>query len=515
MTAVRRFLRAVAFASLTPCTSDLVAQAVPRDAFTLEDAVRLARERSQRIRQQLEQQDASRGVALSAAEPFATQWTGSAYQQRQGSWQLANTTPTPITADTRDVQIGAERRLRSGLTLQPSLGVTRTDPGASGPQIRNNALRLDFILPLASGFGGGSLVAQERAAVAIRRSDELRSSSIAAETLRDATLAYWNYVGAELRRIVFDSSQARAHKTEGDMRQLVAAGERPAADLGPVLASVAAKRAARLAAEQEMSDARRQVGTVIGLEADETLRLPTATTALPQGQHLPADGPSLQKLAAAAAAGRPDVVAVAHDASASEVLLRGAQNELRPRIDLNGSLAYTRVDRTVGISSEPSTLRNAFPGTSVSLGVSYQQRLHNVGAEGREVQLAAVARQLRRAHDDAARTASIGVLFAGEAMRRGADVLEQNVVATELQRSAVENARIRYRSGDATIIDLLVQEDALISSRLSEVGARLAYARALAVFRFETGALGVSTRSPRAIVLLLTTTAADAPLPSP
>ena len=148
-------------------------------------------------------------------------------------------------------------------------------------------------------------------------------------------------------------------------------------------------------------------------------------------------------------------------------------------------------------------------------GFSYQQRLHNVGAEGREIQLAAAARQLRRVHDDAARTAAIGVLFAGEAIRRGADIVDQNVVATEVQRSAVENARIRYRSRDATIIDLLVQEDALISSRLSEIGARLAYARALAVFRFETGALGVLTRSPRSIVLLLTTTAADAPLHSP
>jgi outer membrane protein TolC len=55
--------------------------------------------------------------------------------------------------------------------------------------------------------------------------------------------------------------------------------------------------------------------------------------------------------------------------------------------------------------------------------------------------------------------------------------------------AAVQDERARVQAGFSTVIDLLTTEDRLTNSLLDHVASELAYARAVARLRYETGTL--------------------------
>ncbi|MET0399631.1 MAG: TolC family protein [Longimicrobiaceae bacterium] len=393
--------------------------------------------------------------------------------------------------------VGIDRRLRSGIVVSPQLSVSRAETPGSDVLPRSLATAsLDVLLPLGRGRGGGLPAARERAAHGAHQASaaDLRQQR-SASVLRSVE-AYWGYLAAVKRLEVQREAENRAARLVEETRRLVAADQRPAADLVRVEASLASRRAARLAEEQGLTAARRDLGLAMGIPAASLAALPAPATPFP----VPGSGaagaiPTPAAVAAEALRTRPDLAALRARRQAAHTLLRGARGEMRPRLDLGVRVGYTGVE-------DGAALHGMLPPLSGRSGVHAEVRissglaLGNREAEGLALQSAADEQDAADAERELARTIALQAEAAVETLRRSAAELDQAAEAARLNSLAVENERRRFQLGGATLFDVLYAEDGLTSATLARIEGELRHAVALARLRAAAGSLAADPSSP-------------------
>jgi outer membrane protein TolC len=185
--------------------------------------------------------------------------------------------------------------------------------------------------------------------------------------------------------------------------------------------------------------------------------------------------------------------------SSDEVLLAGAREELKPRLDLQLSMGYAGRRLGSGYGGLVEPLYRDVPGLNASVRVDWQLPVARTEARGLAAQ--AEAQRAEKAADVADRarhiTASVALLV--QSLSRGAAAVEHAERAVALYRTTVENEQQKNRLGAATLFDVIYAEDNLTGALLSEVAGRLAYAKALAQLRVETGTLAEDTADGPAV----------------
>ena len=430
--------------------------------------------------------ESSRGEVLASSSLFSTDVQVIAGGRRDRIPEIGGTDPIPLSTESREFQAGVRRRLRSGIVLNPTVDFTQASEGSRANDL--NA-QLGFVVPLAKDRWGAISRAGETAARARYAADTLSLHHTAAASVREAVNAYWTYVGAHRRLAVREAAAARAERMVQEMTALVQAAERPVADLNQVLANVASKRAARLAAEQEVINARQRLGLLMGLPAREILRLPPPATPLPEPVAFDPDSAALERRVQAGLTRRADVASVADEVRAADVLVAAARNDLRPQIDLSGALRVRERASGLGFESVNGIFDGRSPGLGATVQLQYGFPLRNELSRGRLIQRQSLYRETLVFREELMREAASGIMVAAEALRRGVLTMAESVRAVELYRIAVENERSKYQFGAGTIIDVLLSEDALTGAELDEVASRVLYAQALANLALEEGTL--------------------------
>ena len=438
----------------------------------------------------------SRGALLSARGAFDPVLTTS-MSQDQTDAPLTETSSREQTVLTNSV--GMTKRFRSGLSIEPELGLLRTDDAGAGA-VNLGTLSLTLRQPLLRGRGQSVTAAPELSAEREVAASELDLRQITSERVLAVVSQYWVTRAAAINLDILRETEERARELLETTRKLIEADVTPAAELVQVEANVAAKEAARIGGERSLFEARQDLGREIGLERGRIAVLPLPSDLFPA---VPADAvPSLSegdRFVAVALERRADLRATRERRQSAEVLLRAADDTLRPQLDLIFKPSYSGLVEGAGTDSFFSPLYRNVPGASSSLGLSLSWPTVNSRARGDRIQIEAIREQSTLLGELLERQIGADVPSALDSVARNALQLDKAVEAVRLFERAVENEEKKLRAGTSTLLDVISQRDRLTSARQSEVSARLALALALVRLRFETGTLVAADGDARAI----------------
>ena len=387
-------------------------------------------------------------------------------------------------------QVGVTRRFRSGLEVTPLVQMSRTALDGTSPLVETTA-GLALAYPVLGGRDRNAALAAEEAAVRFVEAagaDRTRSAEQAAAA---AAVAYWDYVGASRIRDALVVSEERAARLLAETEALVAADERPAADLVPLRADLARRRAARLAADQSVFDARQRLGLAMGGTAEDADALGPPTDPLPDvPETVVVDEGAL---VARAIEARADLAAADLRVDALDREAAAAVADLRPSVDVVVDASYSALNEgamgpqdlvPIGIGAER--------GGRVGVSLRVNRLGSGVTRAAAERRRAATTRA-RIARDDLARRIRADLAGAVAGLRSGAAEVAQTRAAVALYDEAVVNERQRLRLGMGTLFDVQIVEEHLANARTASVQAEVRYAQALVRLHAATGGLAAAS----------------------
>jgi len=482
-----------------------VGAAEPRPApgIGLVEAVRLMLEQDPNLAIEQARLRSSRGILLSAHGAFDPVLSTSLEQTR---------TKDPLTELTSREQttlgnsFGLTKRFRTGLSIDPELGLLRTEDASADP-VNVGTFSLEFRQPLLRGRGRTANAAPELSAERQVTASELDLRQTTAERSLVVASQYWQTRAALLNLEILRESEERARELLETTRKLIEADVTPAADLVQVEANVVAKETARIGGERLLFEARQVLGREIGLPPERIAGLPFPSDPFPTvtASAVPsaADG---TRWIAMALERRADLSAARERRGAAEILRQAADNSLRPQLDLIFTPSYSGLVAGAGTGTFFSPLYRNVPGASSSLSFSLSWPTLNSRARGELAQIDAAREQSAFLEDLLTRQIGADVPVALDAVARGSQQLERATEAVRLFERAVENEEKKLRAGTSTLIDVISQRDRLTAARQAQVSAHLSLSLALVQLRFATGTLLPRDGDARAVELARFTT---------
>ena len=382
----------------------------------------------------------------------------------------------------------------------------------------------DFLLPLMRGRGTDAIAAGERASTVEAQAGTLDVEHQRASSILRTAQAYWELRAAQESLAILERSVTR----QGDLLKattaLVNGGELARVELARSQAGEARARARALDARQRLFDARVELADALGVAssgADATL-----PTAAKDPFPVSPDPAALQPWVGATAAPgqRRDVEAAMRREEAAVILQRGAETDLRSRLDLSASLFYTALGEVGDVAGEdqdengrPVYLRDGFAeaydrwvGPSFTLTLNYEKPLGNNSAKGRLAAREAERRTRAIETGDLRRIVRLNVARTATALIETIGRLKSTQAASQYYDQTITAELSRFRAGEATLINTITTEQQATETDLSLIAAQQAVANLLAQLRFESGTLVTnSTVSAPVLVSLPTATGSN------
>ncbi|HEV2063795.1 MAG TPA: TolC family protein, partial [Thermoanaerobaculia bacterium] len=338
---------------------------------------------------------------------------------------------------------------------------------------------------LLRGRGIDATGAAERAALI----DLEASTFVLKHTASVATLstvsAYWNLVSAIEQLDIAKKSAQLSDKRVEVTNALIAGDELPKAELARVLASQASDQGSVYGAERAVNEARVSLARAMGLSILEEANAPLAADPFPA---LP-DAPALRSavasdLIATAVQRRYDRQAAMKLVESGSVLLRQAETDLRPLLDLHSQVSGGAVGET-----HLSRTSQGWSAPSFSLSFDFEKPLHNDAAKGRLLQKDAGLVQRSITAADLDRNIKANVVQILRSLQETADQVQKARAAVEYYGRTIENENEMYRGGQTSLIDTILTQQLQTSALSAYAVARQSYATLLAQLRFETGTI--------------------------
>jgi outer membrane protein TolC len=465
--------------------------AAPRAAhgqLTLQAAVDATVTGNSHVRSEWLKTEAFKGQVLARSAPFDAQLQ-TTVQQGHGN-RLIQPMQSAVEQSTT-YRVAVVRRLRSGVTLAPSLQVTRSQLALPGAYAAGSSgAGFDVLVPLMYDRGGAVTATAERVAELDLTAVRASWRATVANNVNAAVNAYWSYVAAAARLEVQRDAEARAVRLLDETTQLVEKEERAPADLQQLRATAAARRGARILAEQAVVEAGIQLGTIMGLDAADVVAIPAAATAFPRPTAGSAPvATAISRLVDTASARRPDRARQRVSIRARELDRRGYRNAALPRLDVVVTIGYQGFTQGPGFDHLVSPLYRNVPGLNATVQLRYDVAVANSAARGQLMQEAASVNQSHLALRDIERQIVTDVQVAALGVDRSARALGESERAVDLYRLSVDNEKHKLQLGMNTLFDVLSAEDALTNALLTTINNRRTYAVALAALRLATGTI--------------------------
>ncbi len=384
------------------------------------------------------------------------------------------------------------KQFRNGISVNSFTGINRTADNLTNRNGLNTSQSgIQLVLPLMQGRGRDVVGAKERAAVMEIGSRELDLRRTAEELLATTAISYWNLVAARENLAVARDSESRGKVLLDTVNALIEADQRPRNDIYEVKATQAARIADRIAAEQVVGQARKQLALDIGLPATDILTVgdpeddfPNVSSAI---QSL--DGEVLQQYVATALRVRPDAIAAQERMAQARLLLRAAEQFTKPQVNLQLSSGYSQLSEGGAFSNFLGSWFSNLHRPDAQAGVVYQFSRGNNLAQGQKLEAQAKSREADLQFSQLQRTITAGVAIATESVQDSVLRLQNTREAVTDFRHTLDGMREKYRLGETSLTELLTVEDRLTAALSNNVRAELDYAVSLAALRLATGTL--------------------------
>jgi outer membrane protein TolC len=293
-----------------------------------------------------------------------------------------------------------------------------------------------------------------------------------------AVAAYQNWVAAGLRLRAYRSLLTLAQDRRAGIGRQVQLGARPDILLVENEQNIVRRRALVVRSEQEFAS------TANGLSL--FLRDQNGERLAPSESRLPATLPAFRVPRPVGPIARPDLRAADTRIEQSQLRLALAQNELKPRLDLRGELAYG-----LGATGLGGVSRD---GEQAIVGLRFSMPLQRRQAQGRiadaQAEIEAGRARAKLISDQIAVEVN-GIVIAAEGAERSADLAAREA---ELADRMADAERRRFQLGASDFFLLNLREEAATDARvrLLDAQARAALAAAdLAAATGDRGRLGL------------------------
>jgi len=396
------------------------------------------------------------------------------------------------------IDFSASRLSRSGVSMGPSIGLSRTRDNLFNPDgISQARVAYEVTVPLRRNPGQLASASEISAAIDVRAS-RFDVSQTGSALLASTAVRYWELTGALQLLQVAVGSEQRGRTFLDTTRELIAADRIPRNDINLVNANLAGRAANRIDAQQDVTAARQALAFAMGLAPEGMLIALDPAEDLPETELTP-DAANARRYVDLALMQRADYRAAAQRVESARSLRPAAQNQTRPSIDLVFSSGYSGLNAGAAPTSFPASLFRGVSGADVVAGVRYQFAPANNTARGRLEQVEASIRQTELLATNLARTIAADVTVAVQGVRNAALRLQSARESVAAFQEALKAEREKYTLGFGSLVDILTTEDRLTQALAIQVRARVEYAVELARLRLATGTIVSPDEDPAAV----------------
>ena len=443
------------------------------------------------------------GRLTEASGPFDTHVSLNVANARVTQSTFASITAqeaTPRTASTATYTLNMARLFRNGITLAPGVSVVRSAPTVILPFQSGAAdVNLTLQIPLLRDRLGASSSGEERAARASFTADDALFRHSVSVAVRDAVNAYWDYCAAVRAVGVYRAAEERARQMLEDIKLVVKAEVRPAADLNQLKASLSIKKVTRVMAEQDVVSTWTALRLVLAMDADSIRQIAPPLTAFPEAHEFAPNAATMRAWTEDALRARDDYRASDSRVSSASILVSAAESDAKPSLDLVTSMGYSTLVRSTGVDAFVTPLRQNIPGMNATISLGYRLPVSNSAAAGRIAQQRARSDLERLTRTELARGVGSTVVATAIGLQAGSVALQESLEAVRFQLQALSDERRRFDLGASTLISVIIATDELTNAEITSIAARLRYAKAISALRFAEGRLLVDDRTRLAV----------------
>lgn len=456
------------------CTHPLIADELSGtiEDITLKNAVEQALENNLDLKLQKEEMEVSRGELQTAKGKFDI-----LFSAEIGAQSKEQTPFIPGTGDHEDTgrwNARTEKLFTTGTAVSFSWNNNSYDSNAVGLPFNpsyNSGLLLAVKQPLLKGFGENIQTAEIKAIEKQLASVTHQVDNVAANLAASVKRAYWNLVFAWQDIEVRKFSLKLARKLLVETEEKIDAGKLAPVELYQPQSEVAKREELLISAER-----------AIGVAEDELRLLLNSENWL--NSYHPVDKPvttpvqlNLPEILKNALKNRPDIKAADLSVRAVEIQKESSTDQLRPDLSLVGNLGRTGTEDNYG-DAVNNSLGN---GNNLwQIGLQFSMPFDNSIAKGNlqkvnaRLKIARTrAKLLRQQIRKTVRTTVRDVKLAMKAL----EATRKTSLAT---RKRLEAEQVKFKSGRATTLDVLIAQDAYSQALSQENQTTIAYEKTLA-----------------------------------
>jgi outer membrane protein len=405
-------------------------------------------------------------------------------------------------SDKLTTTVGVEKQLRTGITVGPNMQVYRVGSNLDQFNLLNpvasnySTFNFTIAVPLLKGLGRDVAAADETSADINLEATKLEFSHTVAKNVSATAQAYWQYLADKRHLDIAKEAEARSGRGLELVHQLVEARERPVADMVQVQASLAEKTALRIAAEQKLMEAQKNLGLSMGLPSKDIFALPLPQDPFPEPKESVAgtiEGKKDEYIQLAEGC-RDDLLAAHKREKSAKVLMVAAEKNTKPELNVTAGIGYAGLQEGGNFKNYLNGINQNPVGLNYTASVMLKYPWGNNAAEGQAAQKKAGRRQAQLQALDLDRTIRSNVEVALEAVKRHGAGLKKAREAVALYQKGVSDEATKYKLGMSTIIDVITTANHLDQARRTEVTNHLNYANAVIALRFETGTILVKEK---------------------
>jgi outer membrane protein len=393
--------------------------------------------------------------------------------------------------ETTQYSVGVRKATRSGVAVIPSLSaLDLEDPSTNTFFQTRSDMGVEILIPLLRGLGEESAAAVEKAARSALTAGEWESKHNISGQILETAVAYWSSLGAmEVYKVLLDTGK-RADEINSLVELLIRGGEAAPPALYQARAKLLQRKADIRDAELSYYQSRQRLALALGYSPQE-MNVPPR----PEGPFPPVVVPdALNKDREAAYVAhaldqRADFLAALNNITTQEILLRKAELDKKPRLDLDVSAGMTGLSERENTSRYWRALSNDTAGPGAFVGLKLEWPIANNTAIGEFIRRRSLLREAQLTSSQLSNTIASDVHVAMEKLRSYAQEYRLASESVEAYQEAVKFENQKVRTGDSTLNALIDLEDRYFEARITQLRAQQNYAVALAGLRFNTGTL--------------------------
>jgi outer membrane protein TolC len=400
-----------------------------------------------------------------------------------------------------DFSAGLQKRFRTSQIAEVSLRYLYNDSNFPlntfnqfvGPFYGNHTGVLNFSLtqPLLRGRGRKVVTTGEKAANLYIDKNKFDYEFTNSYEILQIGIAYWTYYTAFKSLDVYKQNENRVRNVLEITKELIKADKKPESDMAQVNADLTNQERLTFTAQQNLYNARLNLGRAIGLSDEESQQLGDPTSDFPvvteSGYKENIDKKALIK---SAKNNRGDLKAIQKVTEAVELQYQLAENNLKPQLDLTGFAYYGSTSVGNGVDKTFSSFVNS-QGQDLGLGakLTFSFALNNNLAKGNYAINKIAVKDQAVISDNTQRNVDLNVNVALNNLNNSILILEKAKESMGFHKEAFDNEQIKFQMGLTTLLNLMLFQERFTYSELEYLNAEQQFSNAIISLRHETGTL--------------------------